>query len=151
MTRPAVRQRVLRPGSRVLALGAELVNLKQPCAPLEAPTFENAFDSGIDVPYLKLNLNSTRRTTKASPLGFHPEVKTLPTAFSSLLSGGGMASEIRLQIVRAYPVVYKGVSEFNSSRFINEKVHDRLSLKLIRTTFHKKVLARIALINQGTT
>ena len=120
-----------------MALGAELVNLKQPCAPLEAPTFENAFDSGIDVAYLKLNLNSTRRTTNSSPLGFHPEVKSLPTAFSSLLTGGGMASEIRLQIVRAYPVVYKGVSEFNSSRFINEKVHDRLGLKLIPTTFHK--------------
>ena len=47
----------------------------------------------------------------------------MPVKLGSLLPGGGNASEVQVQVVRSYPVVYKGAS----TRFVNEKFHDSLS------------------------
>ena len=47
----------------------------------------------------------------------------MPVKLASLLPGGGNASEVQVQVVRSYPVVYKGAS----ARFVNEKFHDSLS------------------------
>ena len=57
--------RQLRAGVRLVTFGAELVGLKQPCSPLEAPDFDQALErGGEETPSLKLSFNSTRPVSR---------------------------------------------------------------------------------------
>ena len=126
-------------GTKIITFGAELLNLSQPCSPLEAPTFESLLreyhtyannkingtennstptvtksNAGLreiisKYPVLKLSPNSTRRAKWDCKMGFYFKTPTMTIPFSSLLNNGGYVSEVWAEIVRQYPLVYKHV------------------------------------------
>ena len=148
-------------GTKLITYGAELLNMSQPCTPLEAPNYRNLVDecyaliknnsnknessiippssrtSSISdtlnkYPILKLSPNSTRRVKWDTKLGFYRHAPTMAISFSSLLNNGGFVSELLIEVVRQYPLVYKesSPSENNIDStyrpvFINEKVYER--------------------------
>merc|ERR1719167_1078557 len=136
--------------------------MSQPCSPLEAPSYQNLIDDFINVaekedpfeekplkspaftsnsiwtdtlnkyPMLKLPANSTRRAKWDTKLGFYQQSPTMAMPFSSLLNNGGLVSEIQIEIVRQYPLVYKKLDASKNSRgsdfrpvFVNEKVFEK--------------------------
>ena len=155
-------------GTKLITYGAELLNMSQPCSPLEAQSYENMLNECNNIlnikesqkdehestacprtgslsdimnkyPLLKLHPNSTRRVRWDTKLGYYHHSPTMVVSFSSLLNYGGLVSELCVEIVRQYPLVYKesNSSEINIENnlrpsFINEKVYERkLALKRI--------------------
>ena len=148
-------------GTKLITYGAELLNMSQPCSPLEAPSYQNLIDDFINItkkeepleekplkspaftsnsiwtdtlnkyPMLKLPANSTRRAKWDTKLGFYHQSPTMAMPFSSLLNNGGLVSEIQVEIVRQYPLVYKKLdaSKNRGSNFrpvfVNEKVFEK--------------------------
>jgi breast cancer 2 susceptibility protein len=111
-------------GTKLVTFAAELVNLDDPCSPLEAAwpndpeVVEAALAGNCDKPLLKLHTNSTRRAKWDAKLGFHPR-SSMPTSFKSLLANGGQVSELTLLIARKYPLVYSVDKEFITQRMVD--------------------------------
>ena len=104
----------IKPGTKLITVGAELSNMEQPASPLEVQSFANIAEAmkspefkDSQFPSLKLHANSTRIARWDLKMGFRHKTKSLPVKFSSLMSGGGMISEINVAVVRQYPLVYK--------------------------------------------
>ena len=149
-------------GTKLITYGAELLNMCQPCSPLEAPSYQNLIDDYTNItkkeepfeetslkssafttnsiwtdtlnkyPMLKLPPNSTRRAKWDTKLGFYHQSPTMAMPFSSLLNNGGLVSEIQIEIVRQYPLVYKKSDASKNSSgsnfrpvFVNEKVFEK--------------------------
>ncbi|PNF27328.1 hypothetical protein B7P43_G02761 [Cryptotermes secundus] len=97
-------------GTKLISYGAELLNHKQGCSPLEV---------GSDVK-LKLCSNSTRRARWDTKLGFHINPGPLPISLTSILPAGGVVSRVSVTVVRVYPLVY--VEKLDEGRSVSRSV-----------------------------
>jgi hypothetical protein len=49
----------------------------------------------------------------------------MPTSFSSLVANGGLVSEVVVEVVRKYPLVFARVDQNGTTSFVSEKVGNR--------------------------
>ena len=58
-------------------------------------------------------------------MGFQHKILSMPTAFSGLVPNGGFVSEIFVEIVRKYPMIYSRSDQNGTTTFISEKVEEK--------------------------
>jgi len=76
-------------------------------------------------------------------LGFHHKLSSMATPFDSLVSNGGFVSEIFVEIVRKYPIVFARFEQAGSTTFVSEKVEEKSSK--IRNGVEEKAMEEIYL------
>ena len=109
---------------------SEASNLKETKSSRVTPSFQQIISK---FPMLKVHPNSTRRVRLNTKMGFHHSSPTMAMPFSAILNNGGHVSEVWLEIVREYPLVYKEASKNTDAskgatcrpNFINEKAYDK--------------------------
>lgn len=136
-----VKNHQIQIGTKLVTFGAELVNLDQPCSPLEAPrpndpeVVQQALNKEKSCPLLKLSLNSTRRARWDAKLGFNSSLN-MPTSFDKLFANGGLASQLTLYIARKHPVVY-------SKETTKEQISQRMADAIMTSSKHEQDLEQI--------
>ena len=75
----------------------------------------------------KILIDNFNLFSRFSKLGFNHSIFSMLTPFDSLVSNGGFVSEIFVEIVRKYPIVFARFGQTGSTTFVSEKVEEKSS------------------------
>ncbi|KAK9499899.1 hypothetical protein O3M35_002842 [Rhynocoris fuscipes] len=91
-----IKKGLIKIGTKLAIMGAELINPEQPCDPLKAGNETR----------MKFYTNSCRRVKWNVKMGFLNKYRLPAMRLSSILPNGGFIGDLKAVVARVYPILH---------------------------------------------